>query len=166
MAEVTSLPVVFKDTGSNGHRRSSRCHFRNGVCVAALRALTAARVYLAGDIDLEQAAISHGSNVHYVRAGIILVRANDLRLIDAVLRGEILITTAAESVEPLLMLLEGYEKASAKVKDDFFVATGCNNDLGKLLITSPATERTRAAERLDAETVWNQMVLPLVRAAE
>ena len=131
---------------------------------AALRALTAARVYLAGDIDLEQAAISHGSNTHYVRAGVILVRANDLRLIDAVLRGEILITTAAESVEPLLMLLEGYKKASAKIKDDFFVATGCTNDLAKLLITSPTAERTRAAERLDAETVRRRKAAKIIAA--
>src|SRR6516225_4383607 len=152
MEQVASLPVVFKDTGSNGHRRSSRCHFRDGTRAAVLRALTAARMYLAGDIDLKKAAISHRSNRHYVRAGVALVRANDLRLIDAVLRGEILITAAAESVEPLLMLLEGFEKASAKVKNDFFVATGCTNDLGKLLVTSPPAERTRAAARLDAES--------------
>jgi hypothetical protein len=123
-------------------------------------------MYLAGDIDLKKAAISHGSNIHYVRAGVTLVRANDLRLIDAVLRGEILITAAAKSVEPLVLLLEGYKKASAKIKDNFFVATGCTNDLGKLLSTSPPTERTRAAERLDAGVIWDQMVLPLIRSAE
>jgi hypothetical protein len=43
-------------------------------------------------------------------------------------------------------------------------ATGCTSDLSKLLAASPPAERTRAAEGLDAEEVWSQMVVPLVAA--
>jgi hypothetical protein len=64
------------------------------------------------------------------------------------------------------MLLTGYAQASPKAKDAFFAVTGCTADLGAHLVTSPPAERTRAAARLGSETVWQEMVLPLVTAAE
>jgi len=129
-----------------------------------LRAFSAAQEYLGGGVSLKEAAIRHGSNPPYVRAAVMLTKANDRWLIDATMRGSITVTAAAKSVEPLLLLLEGYQRASPKVRDDFFKATGCTSDLGKLLATSPPAERTRAAETLDAEEVWSQMVVPLVAA--
>jgi hypothetical protein len=167
MEHVASLPVIVKTTGSNGHRQSSRCHFRLGVCAAALRAVTAGQVYLTKDISLEEVAARHGSNVQYVRAAITLLKSGDQRLIEAVMRGDTPILTAAKAVVPLVMLLTGYEQASPKARDDFFAATGCTNDLGKHLAASSAAERTEGAVRFgDAEVIWNEMVLPLVRAAE
>ena len=161
-------PADFK-AGTNGVRRSSRRHFRNGVCAAALRAMTAAKVYLFGgeNITFAEAAARHGSNVAYVRAGITLIKAGDQFLIRRVMHGDIPILVAAKLVEPLVMLLAGYAKASPKVKDDFFAVTGCTADLGLHLVASSAIERTESAKRFgNAEAIWEQMVMPLVQAAE
>jgi len=125
---------------------------------------TGAQEYLAGGVGLKEAAIRHGSNPPYVRATVTLIRSKDQRLIDATMQGSITITAAAKAVEPLLLLLDGYKRASPKVRDDFFQATGCTSDLSKLLAVSSPAERTRAAETLDAEEVWSQMVVPLVAA--
>ena len=129
-----------------------------------MRAFSAAQEYLGGGVSLKEAAIRHGSNPPYVRAAVMLTKANDRWLIDATMRGSITVTAAAKSVEPLLLLLEGYQRVSPKVRDDFFLATGCTSDLSKLLAVSSPAERTRAAETLDAEEVWSQMVVPLVAA--
>jgi hypothetical protein len=166
--DMAFLPAVIKAGPHNGHRQSSRRRFRRGVCAAALRAFTAAKAYLFGeeDITLEEAAARHGSCIAYVRAAVTLLQSGDQRLIKAVMHGDISISAAAESVEPLVMLLTGYAKASPRVRDDFFVATGCTADLSKLLVTSPPAERTRAAARLDAGVIWDEMVNPLLKAAE
>jgi hypothetical protein len=158
---------LYKAGKTNGVRRSSRRHFRNGVCAAALRAVSAAQTYLGEGVTLEETAARHGSGVAYVRAAITLIKSADERLINAVLRGDIPIMAAAKTVAPLVMLLDGYAKASPKVKDDFFNITGCTSDFGKHLAASSAAERTAGAKRFgDAEALWDQMVMPLVRAAE
>jgi hypothetical protein len=152
---------------ANGVRRSSRRHFRNGVCAAALRAVTAAKAYLCGDITLEEAAVSHGSCIHYVRAAVTLIKSGDQYLMKSMMRGHISPLAAAKQVEPLVLLLTGYAKASSKVKGDFFALTGATSDLGLHLAASTATERTEGAKRFgNAEAIWEQMVLPLVQAAE
>jgi hypothetical protein len=160
-------PVEFKAGKTIGARRSSRRHFRCGVCAAALRAVSAAQTYLGEGITLEEAAARHGSGVAYLRAAITLIKSADEGLINAVLAGDIPIMAAAKTVAPLVTLLTGYAKASSKVKDAFFAATGCTNDLGLHLAASSATERTVGAKRFgDAEALWTEMVLPLVQAAE
>ena len=40
-----------------------RRHFRHGLCAAAVRAITAAKLYLAGETTLTEAAFKCGSNV-------------------------------------------------------------------------------------------------------
>ena len=160
-------PGLYKAGKSNGVRQSSRRHFRCGVCAAALRAMSAARTYLGEGITLEEAAARHGASIRYIRAGVTLVKSGDQRLIDRVMRRDIQIVAAAKLVEPLVMLLTGYEKASPKVKSDFFSYTGATNDLGLHLAASSGSERTAGAKRFgNAEAIWEQMVLPLVQAAE
>jgi hypothetical protein len=158
----------FKASKSNGVRQSSRRHFRCGVCAAALRAMTAARMYLSegGNITLEEVAARCGSNVAYVRAAVVLIKAGDLILIDRVMSGNIPILTAAKLVEPLVMLLTGHAKASPKVKDDFFEITGCTDDLGQHLVASTLEQRLKAAARLGTAQVWDTMINPLLEAAE
>jgi len=161
-------PGRYKPGKLNGARQSSRRYFRCGVCAAALRAMTAARVYLSegGNISLVEAAARHGTCVAYVQAGVTLIKAGDQFLIHRVMRGDIPILKAAKTVEPLVQMLDGYSKATPENKGAFFTATGCTDDLGLHLAASSATERTEGAKRFgNAEALWEQMVLPLVQAA-
>src|SRR5262249_21401079 len=66
---------------------------------------------------------------------------------------------AAKLVEPLVMLLAGYEKASPKVKDDFFAVTGCTADLGLHLAASTLEQRIKAAARLGTAQVWDSIMI-------
>src|SRR5262245_28601783 len=105
-------------------RQSHRAQFRDGVRLAAVRAFTGGDLYLRGEMTLRQTAIAVGSNVLYVMAAVILLKANDTRLIKDVVHGRIGILAAAESVKPLVTMLAGYSKASPTNRDAFFVATG------------------------------------------
>jgi hypothetical protein len=160
------LPVVIKTAGTNGHRQSSRRHFRGGVRAACLRALTGARLYLRGEFPTLEAAAAHvGSCKAYIEAAITLIESDDQKLIERVLCGDISILAAAESVKPLVMLLIGFAQASPRAKDAFFARTGCTADLGKKLVASAPAERTQAAQQLgDPEVIWSEMVMPLVTA--
>jgi hypothetical protein len=136
---------------------------------AVLRAMWAARTYLdeGGNISLVEAAARHGACVRYVRACVTLVKSGDQRLIHEAMTGITPLLAAAESVAPLVMLITSYEKASPYVKDASFSVTGCTSDLGKHLAASSAAERTAGAVKFgDAEALWDQMVMPLVRAVE
>jgi hypothetical protein len=99
------------------HRRRQRPrqHMRHGICAAALRAITAARLYLSGAIpNLVKAAESCGSNVDYVRAAIVVLRSENSVLLDHVLRGHVPLLAAASQVRRLVDLLAAYRAADAK----------------------------------------------------
>jgi hypothetical protein len=166
--EVAFLPAVIKAGTNNGRRQSARRHFRGSVRAACMRAFTGGRLYLRGEFPtLEDAAAHVGSCKPYVEAAITLIKSDDQQLIQRVMHGNVSILVAAESVKPLVMLLAGFAQASPGVKDVFFARTGCTADLGKKLVASMPAERTQAARRLgNPETIWNEMVLPLVTAAE
>jgi hypothetical protein len=89
--------------------RNRRRHIRHGVCAAALRAITAARLYLSGQIpNLHKAAESCGSNVKYVLAAIVVLRSENAALLDHVLRGHIALLDAASQVRRLVELTAAY----------------------------------------------------------
>ncbi len=95
--------------------RRRRRHMRYGVCAAALRAITAARLYLSGTVpDLIKAAESCGSNVHYVRAAIVVLRAENSVLLDRVLCGHVSLLAAASQVRRLVDLIAAYRAATEK----------------------------------------------------
>jgi hypothetical protein len=72
------------------------------VRAAALRAITAGRLYLAGTIpNLLEAAESCGSNVQYVRAAIVVLKSENSTLLEHVLRGHFPLLAAASQVERL-----------------------------------------------------------------
>ena len=71
---------------TSGHRlrqrQSARRHFRHGKRAAATRAFTGARLYLNGAVPtLAAAADSTGSNVAYVQAAIVLLKADNASLV-------------------------------------------------------------------------------------
>jgi hypothetical protein len=88
---------------------------RHGVCAAALRAITAARLYLSGQIpNLHKAAESCGSNVKYVLAAIVVLRSENSVLLDRVLRGHVPLLAAASQVRRLVELLDAYKATNEK----------------------------------------------------
>jgi hypothetical protein len=96
------------------YRRRNR-HMRHGVRAAALRAVTAARLYLSGAIpNLFKAAESCGSNGKYVCAAIIVLRSENSVLLDRVLRGHIPLLAAANQVRRVVDLVAAYRAADEK----------------------------------------------------
>ena len=94
-------------------RQSARRHLDHGHRRAAVRAFTAARLYLTDDAvpTLAAAAESCGSNVVYVRAAIILMRADNASLTGDVLAGQVPILQAAAQVRPVVDLVTAYREA-------------------------------------------------------
>jgi hypothetical protein len=123
----------------NGHRHSPREHLRNGVCLAALRSFTGAQLYRAPDnaFTLGECALRCGSCVAYVRAALVLLQHADPKLIDIVMRGRRSILDAAASVEAEVRLTAALMAASPRA-------------------------RVAAARRLGVDTVWDDMVEPLI----
>ena len=111
-------------------RQSSPCHPRGrrllcGTSVAALRALTAAVQYLNGEVPTLGAAVAAcGSNVHYVAAAVVLIKANDTALITQVLNGSVPLLRAAKSVEQAVRLVEAFSASSATERRMFGQAVG------------------------------------------
>ena len=90
-----------------------------------MRALTAAQLYLDAKIKtLKAAAACCGSNVAYVRAGVILLQAEDAVLIQRALRGAMPILAAAEVVKHVPTLIETYRASSVDERARFARAVG------------------------------------------
>jgi hypothetical protein len=101
--------------GGNGrHRRSARRHFQNGQRLAALRAITAAKGYLAGIFPtIAVAAMSCGSNRIYVDAALVLLKTEDSILLEAVLAGEKPLVAAADEMKVVATLVSALRQATA-----------------------------------------------------
>jgi hypothetical protein len=85
---VFITPSVTSSTPVRRRHQSSRRQFRDGQCAAALRAITAARLYLNKTVPtLALAAASCGSNVNYVRAAIVILQSEKGNLLSRVLAG-------------------------------------------------------------------------------
>jgi len=74
--------------------------FRNGAsCAAAIRAFTAAQLYLGKRVrSLAKAAASCGSNMHYVRAAVVLIETENRSISESVLAGHLPLLEAADRV--------------------------------------------------------------------
>jgi hypothetical protein len=123
----------------NGHRHHPYEHKRNGVCLAALRAFTAAQLYLAPEntFGLAECALRCGSGVAYVRAAIVLLEHADLALIDAVVYGRINILVAAKPIAAETKLIAAFTAASPKA-------------------------RAAAGAKLGPGVIWDTMVVPTI----
>jgi hypothetical protein len=88
---------------SRRRRASSRRHFRHGWRAAAVRAFTGARLYLDKKAPtLIRAAEDCGSNVHYVRAAIVVIEDGSLNEQALVLTGHLPLLQAANQVRQRL----------------------------------------------------------------
>ena len=79
----------------------------------------------------------------------------DSKLIDMVVYGRQHILEAAKSVEALVKLTVAYKAVAPKQALRFCASVG-------LLDLSTAAKRTEAASKLGVNTVWDDMVAPLV----
>jgi hypothetical protein len=105
--------------------RSSRAHFRKDRCAAAVRAFTAAELYLTGKVPtLADAALGCGSNVAYIIAAITLVRSEDAALRERVLRGAVPLLAAARQAQQMAKLIAAFRNASAGDRVAFARAVG------------------------------------------
>ena len=101
-------------SGLHRRRQSSQRHFHGSQRAAAIRALTAARLYLGGQVaTLEAAAVSCGSKHVYVAAMIILIQAENSAVLMAVLGGNVSVVTAAKQLKPQVDLITAFRKSSA-----------------------------------------------------
>jgi hypothetical protein len=108
-------------------RQSSRRHFRHGQRAAVRRALTAAQLYTSGaKTSLAQAAESCGSNVAYVKAATILLKAENMTLLQRVLAGDAPLLGAAQQAQRMADLVAAYR--SANDSDRVAFARTCGTD--------------------------------------
>jgi hypothetical protein len=95
--------------------QSSRRRYRNGRVAAAVRACTGAQLYLGKMVPtITAAAEAVGSNAKYVRAAVVLVKAENMTLLNSVLAGHIALLAAAQQAEQLANLVAAYRAASAQ----------------------------------------------------
>ena len=155
MDYMPRIPGFFKPVLHT--RGSPRQHFRNGLCLAPLRAITGAEIYRdkSKGLTLGEAALRVGSSMHYIRAATVLLEHGDQKLIHRVLQGECSILAAAASVAALTKLVSAFKTATPETRAGFFAATG-TADL------STPVKRTEAASKLGPEIVWDEMIMPLI----
>jgi hypothetical protein len=118
-------PFVLRVQAPRRHHRSARRHFDSGKRVAALRAVTAARLYASGSIaTVAKAALSCGSNRRYVEAAITLLKSENTTLLNAVVGGQVPLLAAAAQVTRLADLVDAFRKANAGDRVSFAQAVG------------------------------------------
>jgi hypothetical protein len=89
------------------HRRCARRHS------PALQAITGARLLAAGMArTIAEAAACTGSNLTYVHAAVILLKAENEILVNQVLAGEISLPHAAQRVRHIAALIDAHRRAS------------------------------------------------------
>jgi hypothetical protein len=107
--------------------RSSRRHFRHGHRAAAMRAFTAAKLYLNKTVPhLGIAAEACGSNTTYVTAAVILLQSENATLLKQVGVGEVPLLAAAAKVKQVANLVAAYR--TAKDADRVAFARACGTD--------------------------------------
>jgi len=122
-------PSVMGHAPKVQHRRyrSPRRRFRHGRCAAAVRALTGAHLYINKAVPtLQAAAEACGSNVNYVQAAIILLKADNAALVSDVRAGRVPLVQAAREAERLVNLITAYREA--KDPDRVAFARACGTE--------------------------------------
>jgi hypothetical protein len=94
--------------------KKRRGQFLGGYYVPALKAVTAARGYLAGQFPtLDLAAISCGSSKDSVAAAVAILKSEDPNLLTAVLGGRKPLLGTARSVQHAAALIDSFQRASS-----------------------------------------------------
>jgi len=116
---------IIKGIPRRRQRASARRHFRHGCRAAAVRAFTGAKLYLNNAVPtLEAAAEACGSNVAYIQAAIILLKAENASRVQDVVGGRVPILQAAREAARLVNLVTAYRKAQDPDRIAFARACG------------------------------------------
>jgi hypothetical protein len=92
-------PTLYRPARSRRQRASARRRFRHGWRAAAVRAATAAKLYLDKQVrTLTVAAEACGSNVEYVRAAVVLIKTENQSLLGLAMAGHVSLLEAAKQV--------------------------------------------------------------------
>jgi hypothetical protein len=114
-------------------RQSARRRFRGGHRAAALRALTGARLLAGGAVpSLEAAAVCCGSSVPYIQAMVVLLKSENVSLLDQVLTGDVPVLAAAKQVKRLAALVSAYRCADGRDRVAFMRTCGAEGILNEL----------------------------------
>jgi hypothetical protein len=106
------MDAHYKVATTRRPRQSPRRQIRNGQRAAALRAITAAKLYLRGEFPtIAIAAGSCGSCTAYVQAAMVLIRAGAEKVISSVLSGYLPLLVAANELRLTVELVEAYRRA-------------------------------------------------------
>jgi hypothetical protein len=96
--------------------RNPRRHFKDGYRVAALQALTAARIKLglpiSTKLNQDLVALMCGSNRNALAAAITVMQCQDTTLVGKVLRGERGLQEAAKNLRSRARLINSYQNAT------------------------------------------------------
>jgi hypothetical protein len=138
---------LIRATHRRRQRASARRHFRYGWRAAAARAFTGAELYLNKTIpSLAVAAVRCGSNVHYVRAAIVLIQDKTRPLLrESVLAGHVSLLAAASQARQLQKL--------ARVSVEDMVATWRS--------WSPE-QRAKFGRSVGVAEVWDHAIVPVI----
>jgi len=138
---------LIRGTPRRRQRASARRHFRHGWCTAAARAFTGAELYLNKTaLSLAEAAVRCGSNVHYVRAAIALIKDEpDSRSRALVLTGHVPMLAAANQVRRR-------QKAEPVTVEDM-VATWRSWTPG---------QRAKFGRSVGVGEVWDHAIVPVI----
>jgi hypothetical protein len=144
---------VCHDGRRAGKRQSPHAHTRNGIRLANLRALRAAQFYREhkSTTSFEEAALSHGSNVAYVQAGVVVLEHNDQKLIDRILHGHVSIEAAAKLIKPQVKAIAAFAAADE---------AGRVVILAELLGSSSPEELAALGRKIGVDTIWDSIIAP------
>ena len=150
------MDVLFAQRSQKGNggarRRSTRRHFDRGVCLAALRGITGARLFIEGGAPtVKAAAAATASCPQYVAAAITLLQGDNVILTNEVLTGRVGLLEAARRAN-------GYGNGHGKPRN--------GETLAEHIARSSSAERVEAARTVGIDALWDSMILPVIAAKQ
>jgi hypothetical protein len=142
---VAGFPGFIKVKCPKRRYRPRHEQFRDGYRVAVERAFMGAKVYRAGMVPtLAAAARSCGSNVEYVRAALVILKANDPALESRVRCGVVPLLEAAHQISPVVKMVSIFGAVDAKTRIAFFRKYGNTESVLNDLAVAEAESRVAA----------------------
>jgi hypothetical protein len=115
----TRSPAVKNGNGNGKYHHRHRDRFHNGTKLAAMRALSAARVVINEGMSVAEASLWTGASTAYTTAFVAIFKVEDAALLKAALRGHVPVALAGMRAKRLLNLVKAYTAATAETKKAF-----------------------------------------------
>jgi hypothetical protein len=160
-SEFTPKTTKANGNGSNGSHKPL-AQVRQGVRVAAFKAVTAAHLTEHEGLTVAEAALGCNTSPVYIAAIKTILATKNMGLLEAVMRGDEPVIATAARLKNAAAAIAAYEKCSAYEKRMFELATGAMADLTAHLVTAAPEQLAETAKKLDPEWVWENLVMPAV----